>query len=200
MSALRAGLVVVLLIDPRAARAHVPIEGIGGFWAGLLHPALTPAHLMALMALGLLLAQQAPGNRPALGVIFAASLVTGLASTVTVYTAPGAALVLLGGAAVSGALVAAARPVWLPIGAALATTSGVAIGLDSRPEDVLLHTALLMLVGTASGAGLLAVASAAIATVAKPRWLRIAVRIVGSWIAASAALVLALELVRSRAP
>ena len=49
--------VLVLTVGP--AWAHPPPLGIGGFGGGLLHPLFVPAHLFALLALGLLIGQQA---------------------------------------------------------------------------------------------------------------------------------------------
>ncbi len=53
-----------------------------------------------------------------------------------------------------------------------------------------------MLIGTGLGAALLLIAAIAIASRLKADWARIAARIIGSWIAASAILVLVLRFAR----
>ena len=40
------------------AWAHGEIKGVGAFYSGVLHPFLSPAHLIALVALGLLFGQR----------------------------------------------------------------------------------------------------------------------------------------------
>ena len=56
-----AGLVFALTAQP--AMAHPPPLGIGGFAGGLLHPLFVPAHLLAVLALGMLIGQQPAGRR-----------------------------------------------------------------------------------------------------------------------------------------
>ena len=81
-------------------------------------------------------------------------------------------------------------------GCALAAVTGIAIGLDSPPEVVSVRQAHLMLIGTAFGGGLLLIVMVEIATRLTSPWQRIAARILGSWIAASAVLVLAFIVAR----
>jgi len=45
--------------------AHAPFIGVDGFYGGLLHPLLVPAHAMALLALGLLIAGAAGSRKEA---------------------------------------------------------------------------------------------------------------------------------------
>lgn len=60
----RVGLAIVLLAATACpAAAHSPIKGVGTFYSGLLHPALVPAHLLALIAVGLLIGQNVPASR-----------------------------------------------------------------------------------------------------------------------------------------
>jgi urease accessory protein len=97
---------------------------------------------------------------------------------------------------VSAGLLALARPLPQLIPVALAAVVGVALGLDSPPEVISLAAANAMLIGTGFGA---AVAVALIADGAQRLtrwWQRLGLRIVGSWIVASAVLVLALRYAR----
>lgn len=74
-----APLALLLLLWPCETWAHSPIRGVGTFYAGFLHPLLIPAHLLALVALGLWLAQQQPGGRRVAIAGFALALLPALA-------------------------------------------------------------------------------------------------------------------------
>ena len=50
----------LVLFLPDTVRAHTTIEGLEGFGGGVVHPLMTPAHLLLLIALGLLAGQQTP--------------------------------------------------------------------------------------------------------------------------------------------
>jgi urease accessory protein len=187
---------VPLALVAEPAFAHPPPLGIPGFFGGVLHPAFVPAHFMAMLGIGILAGQQAPQWGRATPATFILALIAGLA-VLTVGVAPrwaGEAVLTL--ALASGALVALARPLPAALGCALAAAAGVAIGLDSPPDVLSLREANLMLIGTALGGTLLFVVILEIATRLTQPWQRIGARILGSWIAASAILVLALRLVR----
>jgi hydrogenase/urease accessory protein HupE len=183
----------VLAVQP--AMAHPPPLGVGGFAGGLLHPLLVPAHGLALVGLGVLIGQQAGWGR-AVVVAGIVALAAGL-GVMTLGVVPlfvGEALLAL--AALTGLLVALARPVSEIAGGVLATATGFAIALDSPPEVLSLREANLMLAGTGLGAALLLIVTSELARRLQSAWPRIAMRILGSWIAASAILVLAVRLVR----
>jgi hydrogenase/urease accessory protein HupE len=160
------------------------------FVDGLLNPLTTPAHVLTLLALGLLLARQP--QRFAVLLIFALALAGGfLAIVLAVETTP-ARTVLLAAAAALGAMVAAA---WAPrlLAWPLAAIAGAVLALDSPPQAVRIAEAYATLGGTAVGACAMPVVVAAIAGHANADWQRLGVRILGSWIAASAILVLAVQ-------
>ncbi len=75
---LRAPCGVTILLTPSAALAHSPIRDIGNFYGGLLHPVLVPAQLLLLLALGLLLGQQAPAENKVPLLAFLICTVAGL--------------------------------------------------------------------------------------------------------------------------
>ena len=161
------------------------------FVDGLLNPLTTPAHAMTLLALALLMARQP--QRFVVLLIFALALAAGfLAIVLAVETTP-ARTVLLAVAAALGAMVATA---WAPKPLAwlLAAITGAALALDSPPQAVTISEAYATLGGTTLGACATLVAVAAVANYANADWQRLGVRIVGSWIAASAILVLAVQL------
>jgi urease accessory protein len=189
-------LVVVLGLaaTPTPAFAHVAIEGVGGFWGGLLHPLLVPQHALALVVLGLFVGQQR--ERRMACVVFAVALLAGLAAIASAVGATPAATVLLATTMLAGVLVAVGRLLPGFIGWALAAVTGVSVGLDSPPQAITIAEGDVMLAGTAVGALLLLLAVVAAASVAHHPVAKLAVRILGSWIAASAMLMLAVDLSR----
>ena len=175
---------------------------MSGFIGGLLHPLAMPAHALALLALGLLIGEQHAERRPLLLTVFAAGLVAGLTAIALAVGETPAADVLLAAAVLTGALVALARPLPALACALLAAVTGAALGLDSPPEAISLALGTITLIGTGLGAtiALTVVAAAAGYLVRVPEhvWLRTGVRVLGSWMAASALLVLALRLARGQ--
>jgi hydrogenase/urease accessory protein HupE len=184
---------LALLVSAAPALAHPPPLGIGGFWGGLLHPLFVPAHALAVLALGLLIGQQTAWGRMPV-VAFVLGLAVGL-GVMTLGVVPRLMNeVMLICALIAGLVVALARPVSEVLGCAFTVLAGFCIALDSPPEAISLTEANLMLAGTGLGGALLLVAVAAVASRLKSKWTRVAARVLGSWIAASAILVLALRL------
>jgi urease accessory protein len=185
--------VLALALAAPAAWAHPPPLGIGGFGGGLLHPMFVPAHLLAILALGLLIGHQTHWTWIAL-LSFALGLAAGLA-VMTLGVAPRLTNeAVLFGALIAGLLIALARPVPEVFGCVLAVLIGFAVALDSPPEVLSVSEANRMLIGTGVGAALLLIAAVPLARRLRPHWARYAARILGAWIAASAILVLALWL------
>lgn len=185
---------------PGAALAHSPIEGLGNLYNGLLHPVLVPAHLLMLIAMGLFLGQQGPKkNERAL----AAYLVSTLLGLVVAGFDPGvqAELFILGLTAVVGLLVAVKPSLAVLWSAILAALAGFSLGLDSAQESLVGKDKMVMLFGSGVAIYLITLYPMALAAhFNKLEWHRIAVRVVGSWIAASALLVLALSFVGTPQP
>jgi hydrogenase/urease accessory protein HupE len=181
------------------ACAHNPVKGIGTFYNGMLHPYLVPAHLLALLALGLMLGQYAPVSSKYALPAFVTALLCSVAS-IAFLPVSSMDILLLVVALVSGMLVAIAiapGPVF-PI--VLAVMAGVVLGLSSPPDGVPSGQTWLALLGTALGASLMVIYAGGISAWLSrfQTWPRIAVRVLGSWIAASAFLVLVLEIAKSR--
>jgi urease accessory protein len=183
-----AALAATLALLPDAALAHAPIPGVGAFWNGVLHPLLVPVHLLALVGAGIVLGQNAPrASRPALP-LFAACLAAALVAAGPAGTPPAA---LLAVALAAGLLVAAGRG--LPaLVVAVAAAAGVAVGLDSAPLEAASGEARLAAAGTFAGALIVVILSGGIAAATAAPWQRIAVRTLGSWIAAVSLIALAL--------
>jgi urease accessory protein len=192
----RAALLLLAIVDPEPALAHTPIPDLGGFTGGLLHPALVPAHGLGLFGLGLLAGQQDARDRLVLLTVFAVGLVAAGGAIVAAFAFEDAAAVILAGAGVAGILVAVAWPVPRLVGAALALLMAAALMLDSVPDTISKRDSLVELAGTVLGAFLILTMISGVAAVARRPWQRIGVRILGSWTAAAAIFVPALQLAR----
>jgi urease accessory protein len=172
--------------------AHAPFAE--GFREGLEHPFAVPAHVIALTACGLLAGQRDPRRHDTLVVIFVAALIAGLAALALGVGETPAGDIVVAAAALAGLLVAIARPMPMPLESAVVGAIGAAIGLDSPPAVISLRAASFMLIGTGLSAAILAIMVAEIAGALTRDWQRIGLRVLGSWIAASAMLVLAARL------
>ena len=78
----------------------------------------------------------------------------------------------------------------------MAFATGSALALNAPPHEITIANAVASQVGLALAAIVVLALVTAIAMLARRPWQRIGVRILGSWIAASAILVLALRLAR----
>jgi urease accessory protein len=169
---------------------------MSGLIGGLLHPLAVSAHVLLLLAMGLLIGQQRGALVPLAA--FIVGLVAGLAALAFAVATTAAANVLLAAAAATGLLVALAHPWPAFVSGPIAAIAGVALGLDSPPTAIAITAAIAMLIGTGIGAGLAVAIVAAVTRYLTRAWQQIGVRILGSWIAASAILVLALRFVRGQ--
>ena len=169
---------------------------MGEILSGLLHPLLTPPHLLVLLALGFLLGQQRPFRLDGAGVAFAVCVVLGLLVTTTGAITGMLTPVLMGLALLIGGLVALAAPLPLALRVALCVAAALTLGLDSGVEA---GTAALPAAKTLAATGvslLLCVVNVSFyVSLLPPRqWVQTGVRIVGSWIVAIALLMLAFAL------
>ena len=195
MSALRAAFAAALLGFSAASHAHSPIQGIGDFYAGFLHPLLVPSHLLCIVTLGLLVGQQGVQRVQSAVIAYFLALVIGLAGAGFGVIA-GSELVLLAAAASCGVLIAVAATLPTPVVTAFGAVTGVAVGLDSAQQELAGRALLAALLGTGLGAGALVLYLLVFAEwFSRFRWQRIALRVLGSWAAAAALLVASLALV-----
>jgi urease accessory protein len=193
---LRVSAVVLLSLGTDTARAEASLGGIEGFYGGLLGPILVPAHALGLLALGLFIGQQDSRTRRAPAAIFAAALIIGLGSLVLAVGPTPAGAVLLAASAALGALVAIARPLPRPVGWLAAAATGTTVGLDSPPQAISIERATITLIGTGLGACIALAIVVAVTACLRRHWQLLGVRILGSWIAASAVLALAVRWAR----
>ena len=162
---------------------------IGGAWDFFI-----PTHLLAVVALGLLTGQSR--SPVLLMAIFAAGLLGGALAVASAIREVPSATVLLTLAAVVAAVVALARPVPLVVPASVAGAVGACVPINGPPHAITIPSAVAAQIGLAAAALLtLGLVTWTAVNAVRP-WQRMGVRIVGSWIAASAILVLALRFAR----
>ena len=194
----RAALLLAALVALPAdvATAHPAFGGDRGFIGGVLHPLFVPAHALAIVGLGLLIAQQSPQWPWPASIAYCVGLAAGFVAIVAAMVPPEMNDALLASAIASSALIALARPLPQLLVSALSLVTGVAIALDSPPHAISLRQANIILIGTFCGAVVLLLAVIGNSLALRRNWQRLGVRIIGSWMAATAIMALALRLAR----
>lgn len=177
--------------------AHLTAPGMNAFSSGLLHPWMTPAHVIILLALGLWLGQHVPLRlglpckvfAPAAALALAVSA-TPLLPVVPPSTLAGIALVLSAVVALEAHLPSLARGI-------LFAAAAIGIGLDSGPETAKPFDTFSTLAGTwvSLGLGLVNIAYyVSLAAARQKKWISIGIRVAGSWIFAISLLMIAFAL------
>ena len=179
--ALVAGLV---LAAPAVARAHLVNSGLGPFYDGVSHFALTPEDLLPALALAFLAGQR--GVATGRAVIFTlpgAWLLGGLAGLAWPTAALAPLLHTVSLLAVGG-LVAAEARVRPALVVGLSAGLGCAHGYLNGSVMARARLGALGLAGIVAALFVLAALGAALVVATRVAWGRIAVRVAGSWIAA----------------
>ena len=189
----RAGIALAGLLAAPTAVAHSPIEGIGEFYAGILHPVLVPSHVLALLSLGLLLGQRGLDAMRVGYCAFLPAVVLGLVAAGAGVTPVAIEPWLLALSILCALAVVLRLRLPLLVAGVLAALVALAVGLDSSPEITGATRAAAALAGSGLGACICLILFAALAELPQHDWQRIAVRVVASWSAASGALVLSLR-------
>jgi len=179
---------------PQAAQAHLVTTGLGPLYDGITHFLVSFEDLLPVIALSLLAGLNGPqAGRRALFVLPAAWLLGGLAGYTT-GAAPEGSWITAFSALVMGVLVAADRrlPVWIV--ALLAAVLGLLHGWLNGEGIATANREPLALLGI-DGAVFVAVSLlAALSASVEAQATRIAVRVAGSWIAATGLLMLGWQL------
>ena len=184
----------VFFLVPEPALAHVPFEGLSDLYNGILHPVFVPAHLLLLIAAGLYLGKHGSKVIPAVLMVFILFTTAGLVAAGFSIGGEVESL-LLGGSVILGILVSANFGVPTPLCLIVAALTGFTIGLDSAQEVLTGKAKIFSLIGSGFGICLLFLYPLAFADhFSDKNWQKIGIRIVGSWVAASSFLVLALSL------
>jgi len=192
MPHLRLSLFIYTLFLPHIALAHSPIKGIGDLLNGIIHPLLVPAQVLIILALGLWYGQHKSANKKISVLIFLLATIIGLATS-GFFVSYDMSAFLLVGASVLGLLIITGVSLPQVIYTLLGVLSGFIIGLDSSSEGLVSKAKIVSLFG--SGVGIyfmLLYAMALSESLSNKHWQVIAVRIMASWLSASALMVLAL--------
>ncbi len=192
-SSARAYVFWALLVIPQLSLAHSPIEGIDNFYSGLLHPVFVPAHLLLLIALGLFIGHRGVKDNQAALLVFLIAVALGLIAAWFSFGVELEVLILTGAASL-GILIATSLELNRYWCASIAALAGLSLGIDSSQDTLSGAEKSAALLGNGLGLYLLILyPTAAADRFNKKPWQKIGVRIIGSWIAASALLVLALS-------
>jgi urease accessory protein len=152
-----------------------------------------PSHLLAVVALGLFAGQHAQRFPHAALGAFAIGLIAGSLMVASAIRQNPAALGLLMLAVAAASLVVLAWDVSNWLVGVMSFATGSALPLNAPPHEITIANAVAAQAGLAVAAIAIVALVMVIAMRATRPWQRIGVRIAGSWIAASAILVLALR-------
>jgi len=172
------------------ALAHSVNKRFGDFYGGMLHPLTAMEHLLPIIGLGLLAGQQGTKQARWVLLLFATGMLTG--AVVSGYVEPISFVAWFNRFSLIavGILVAFAARLPFPLLAATALLLGLSHGYENTADISTAVATYLFVPGVvASGIALVAVV-AAIAVSRQAPWQRVAVRVVGSWIAAIGLLVI----------
>lgn len=192
---LAAAVFLVLASDP--GQAHTAAPGLGGFTSAMVHAVTESPAPLVLIALGVLLGSVDEKTLASGFVAFAAAMLLALAVTLMVGVLVDQTVPLLVLALVAGLSTASALPVPPTVTKALACAAGAFFGVLATPDP-----APLVVIAYAVAGGLVAacwalMCIAAAVFMARQRWnapwLKIGLRVLGSWIGAIALLLLALH-------
>ncbi len=173
-------LVAAALLYPRDASAHLVSTGLGPFYDGISHFALTPEDLLPVLALALLAGLSGPRSaRAALFVLPVAWLAGGLlgltrSSELLMPALTASTLLVL------GALVALDRRLPLGFVASLAAALGLFHGYLNGAAQL----GALGLAGVAATLFVVVALVTAFVFSLRAPWSRVAVRVAGSWLVA----------------
>ena len=183
-----------LLLLPELALAHKPIKGLSHFVNGLVHPFLVPAQVLLVLAFGFLIGQKGLTKLGRPYVSFTFALITGLVITGLINSVD-AEIFVLSLAALIGLLNAASLkiPQWSYF--LIAIIVGFSLGLDSSQEAFVGKAKFAALFGSGVTLYFFSLYPIGLAEYCqKGSWQKITIRILSSWITASALLALALQL------
>ena len=186
----RGWVVLAIALGCGPAQAHLESSGLGPVYDGMLHFLSSPEDLVPAVAMALLAGLRGAAHaRRAVFTLPAAWLLGGLAGLglASVNAGPLAAafwLLLLGGLVVADAKLSLRSMTLLAavLGLVHGTLNGTGMGLSAA--------AVVALLGLAATVFVVSVLVAALCVALRAPWARVAVRAVGSWIAASGLLLL----------
>ncbi len=187
------GAFLCTLALPAVAAAH-PIKGVGDFYAGMLHPLTALDFILSWIALALFAGQQ--GRRASLLTlaIFPLALLAGACLALLIQPPAWIAEVDLVAIPVLGLGVASALTCPVALTITLAAAVGLLHGLANGSEITASISAWRFIPGLAAAAILVLTYGIGVVRSLEKPWTRIAIRVVGSWIAAAGIMVCAFKL------
>lgn len=183
-------VVVLFAMGPAPAEAHLNSTGMGPIYDGLLHFVMSPDDLVSALALALLAGLRGASYGRRVLFVLPAVWLLGVALGGVVATANwssvGAAIwfVVLGG------LVAADVDLSLRVVTGLTTVLGLHHGFTNGGGMGQPGTAFVAALGLGVAVFVLVALAAALVVRLRAEWARVAIRVAGSWIAASGLLML----------
>jgi hydrogenase/urease accessory protein HupE len=190
---------VLCLGAPAPASAHLVSTGLGPFYDGVLHFAVTPADLLPALAFGLLAGQRgAAAGRRSCWLLPVAWLAGGLVGT-SLPALPAEGFLALSLLVLGGLVAADARlPLaWLSF---VGASAGVLHGLHAGAAIAPAGGGIPGIAGTVCGVAVVTALAAARVVSLHTAWARVAVRVAGSWIAATGLLLVGWALRAHLAP
>lgn len=167
------------------AQAHLNSTGMGPIYDGLMHFLMSPEDFLLVLALALLAGLRGANHgRRALFTLPLAWLLSGLAGLSAIAANPHP-FVAAGWLLLLGGLLAADAKLSLRVTTALAALLGLYHGYLNGTGMGQSWTAAVALLGLVFAVFVLIAFAAALVVQIRAQWARIAVRVVGSWIAAS---------------
>ena len=196
-AALRAiAILGTVAAGPRSAAAHAfsaDNEAYGQFVEGFVVPFVSPAILLPLLALGLLIGVWRKGGMLAAWPYFLTGQVAGIG--LAPFAGANAAIASLAAGIAVAVLAALVRPVPEPIVPPVAAAMGALATMTSLEGHGLFELSVFIHLGILAGVILIVVDTAALAAgtlnIWPRNWVRIGWRIAGSWLAAITTLFLA---------
>jgi hypothetical protein len=201
---LRIAFALLLWLLPREASAHTASPGVEGFTAAVIHATTQFPAPLALAALGLLCGLLEEKALAAAIVTFAGAMVLGLAVTLSARVHFGLVTPLTGLALLAGIHTASGIAPSRLTASALALATGYFFGVLASPDPGPISALAYWLAGSLVGACWALMGIAAGVYMVRQRWdapwLKIGLRVVGSWIVAIASLLITLHLARRGGP
>jgi len=183
---------LLICVFPKFVYGHGGLEGANGGYNGFLHPLFVPAHILVILSLGVLLGLQ-PQNYLKLTIVsFLVSCALGLLLTLmssNINLEPQLLVLSI----VLGLLIAIDYQLSVGFYVFFAIVTGLLLGVDSEHQELSSKEKYLTLMGCWVGIWTCLSAVLIIAEkMNKKEWQKIALRIIGSWIATCAILVVSL--------
>jgi len=183
-------VVAAAALRPAPAAAHLDATGLGPVYDGALHFLTSPEDLLAALALALWAGARGAGyGRRALFALPSAWLFASLLGMSAAATAGSAVLSAVWLLAL-GALLAADLPLPLAVATGLSAALGLQRGYVNGSGVPASADGLVALLGLGATVFVVFALAAACVVPLRTAWARIAVRVIGSWIAASGLLLL----------